>query len=276
MEIPGLPNSCATPISRERRPGMSWACRLAGPNAGLALLCALSLSPMLALGQSIAPPSKAPASAIVASGPSWSALSASQRAALAPLEREWSTIDAPRKAKWLEIASRFSAMPPDEQRRVHERMADWTRLSPAERGRVRLSFQEAKQLPAEERQARWEAYQALTEEERKALAQRAQPKRDAAPPQAATTAPLAPGLPKQNTAATNPSASTIKAVSPTAVQAKPGATTTPMTKSPTPPTHQQPGEPKIAAGPGQVDRSTLLPREGPQAATAPTAATKKP
>jgi len=244
-------------------------------NARAALLCALGLLPMLALGQSTAAPSKAPTSA-TAGGPSWSALSQSQRSALAPLEREWATIDAPRKAKWLEIASRFSAMPPDEQQRVHERMADWTRLSPAERGRVRLSFQEAKQLPAEERQARWEAYQALTEEERKALAQRAQPKRDASPTPGATVAPLAAGLPKQNTLATNPSNSTVKAVSPTVVQAKPGATTTPMTKAPAPPTHQQPGEPKIAAGPGQVDRSTLLPREGPQAATAPTSATKKP
>ena len=53
---------------------------------------------------------------------------------------------------------------------------------------------------------------------------------------------------------------------PTAQQAKPGATTTAMTSRPQPPAHQQPGLPKIAATPGFVDPSTLLPRRGPQGA----------
>jgi hypothetical protein len=55
-------------------------------------------------------------------------------------------------------------------------------------------------------------------------------------------------------------------VTPTIVQAKPGATTSLMTKPALPPPHQHPGQPKIDAQPGQVNRSTMLPQSGPQAA----------
>ena len=57
-----------------------------------------------------------------------------------------------------------------------------------------------------------------------------------------------------------------KQVAPTLVQAGPGATTTPITRRPMPPAHQQSGMPKIAATPEFVNRSTLLPKRGPQAA----------
>ena len=57
-----------------------------------------------------------------------------------------------------------------------------------------------------------------------------------------------------------------RAVAPTVVQAASGATTSLMNKRPAPPTHQQPGLPKIAASPGFVDRATLLPQRGPQGA----------
>ena len=56
------------------------------------------------------------------------------------------------------------------------------------------------------------------------------------------------------------------AVAPTVVQAAPGATTTLVTRQASPPVHQQTGMPKIAATPGFVDRSTLLPKRGPQGA----------
>jgi len=59
-------------------------------------------------------------------------------------------------------------------------------------------------------------------------------------------------------------------VAPTVVQAKPGATTNLMSRSATPPTHQQPGLAKIAATPGLVDSVTLLPRRGSQGAAART------
>ena len=70
-----------------------------------------------------------------------------------------------------------------------------------------------------------------------------------------------------------------KQVTPTLVQAAPGATTTLITRRPTPPAHQQSGMPKIAATPEFVHRATLLPRRGPQAAAVvagPTAAPTPP
>ena len=63
-----------------------------------------------------------------------------------------------------------------------------------------------------------------------------------------------------------------RAVAPTVVQGQPGATTTLMSKRPNPPSHQQPGLPKIAASPGFVDKATLLPQRGPQSAAVHSAA----
>lgn len=199
----------------------------------------------------------------------WALLTPAQRKALAPLSRDWSGIEAPRRAKWLEVAAKFPSMPKDEQARVQERMAAWARMTPVERSRARLQFQEVKQVPATERQAKWEAYQALPEERRHALAQTAKHNAKAA-------SAASPGL---KSAAATPARSegkrnlvqvstptSVRAVTPTAQQAKPGATTTAMTARPQLPAHQQAGLPKIAATPGFVDPSTLLPQRGPQGA----------
>lgn len=206
----------------------------------------------------------------------WASLTAQQRTILGPLERDWGSVDSPRRAKWIEVANRFPAMPAADQQRVQERMAEWARMTPAERGRARLTFQETKQLSPEQKQAHWEAYQALPDEQRKALALRGKPadERPRAASGPAATAPLVPA-PKAAPAAMAPrqGASTppAKPVTPTVVQAKPGATTTLMTTPVAPPAHHRPGQPKIAAQPGQVDPSTLLPQSGPQAAAAPPA-----
>lgn len=207
---------------------------------------------------------------------SWAQLSAPQRQALAPLERDWATIDSNRKAKWLDIAARFPKMPTDEQQRVQARMTEWARLTPSERGRARLSFQEAQQLSPQERKARWEAYQSLPEAERKALAAKAAASAASRPQVARASSASLGSVPKQNVAASAPKAGTIQPIAPTFVQARPGATTTLITKSATPPLHQQPGQPKIAARPGQVDRSTMLPRVAAASATPASAGSQAP
>lgn len=204
-----------------------------------------------------------------AGGPNWAALSPAQQQALAPLQRDWSSIDASRKQKWLEIAARFPSMPAGERARVQQRMADWTRMTTADRTRARMQYQEVRQLPAEERQARWQAYQALPEEERKTLAQRAKPVAKPTPPSAAKDP--RPDSAKRNMVETQ-AAAPKRAVAPTVVQAKPGATTTSMATRVAPPAHNQAGLPKIAATPGFVDPATLLPRRGPQGAAVRSAA----
>ncbi len=207
-----------------------------------------------------------------AGGPGWATLSVQQRQVLGPLQRDWHTIDAPRKAKWLEVAARFPSMPAEERQRVQERMADWARMTPAERGRARLTFQESKQLTREQKQERWEAYKALPDDKRQALAERAKPAADARRPPLAAP-PLDAAVPKKSAQLPRSGASAppVKPVTPTIVQAKPGATTTLMTRPASPPAHQKPGQPKIAAKPDQVNRQTLLPQLGPQATAAASA-----
>lgn len=211
--------------------------------------------------------------------PTWASLTPLQKQTLAPLQADWASIDTSRKQKWIELAARFPTMPAEERRRVQARMAEWARMSPAERAGARLQFQEARRLPAEERQARWQAYQALSPEEKQTLAQRAKP---AARPSSSPDAPRqtadaasAASAKKRNLIAT-PRTASARVVAPTVVQARPGATTTTMSTRPSPPAHHQAGLPKIAATPAFVDPATLLPKRGPQGAAVHTEAPAEP
>lgn len=211
----------------------------------------------------------APASAAAAGGPAWASLTESQQTALTPLKRDWSDIDARSKQKWVELAARFPAMPDDERKRVQERMTDWSRLSPEERGRARLQFQEARQISPQDKQARWDAYMALPADQRQALASRSSTL--AATPKPATVEPKnkvngASAAPAQKAAATGNAAPA--AVAPMLVQAKPGASTTLISKAPALAPQDAVGQPKISATSGLVNRSTLLPQTGPQSAGA--------
>src|SRR5665213_338543 len=217
-----------------------------------------------------APPASPPASAATASrraegGVRWQNLTSAQRQALGPLEHEWPTIEPARKQKWLVIAARFHTLPPEERARISQRMTEWAQLSPTERGEARLRYQEARQVPASDRSARWEAYQKLAPDEKRHFAARAaSASAVAALPPRPTGREATQG--KANVV-TNPAlARPPRAVTPTVVQASPGATTHLITRPTSPPTHQQTGMPKIAATSEFVNRSTLLPRRGPQAA----------
>jgi Protein of unknown function (DUF3106) len=243
-------------------PRSSTACAM------LVLAFAIATPDSRAQGVASTPPASALATkpAVRQGGPSWSSLSADQQRALAPLKRDWPTIDPDRKQKWLEVVSRFPTMPEAERQRVQGRMAEWAQLTPSQRTQARLQFQEARQLSPEDRQTKWQAYQALSEQERLELAERARPavaKSGAKP--GGEPRPPAPSDSKRNIVQPERSAST-KAVTPTVVQAKPGATTTLMSSTAKPPAHHQPGLPKIAATEGFVNPSTLLPQRGPQGA----------
>ena len=237
-----------------------------------AVLLVCALGALGAAGIRAQPGGPPPAKPGVEEGVRWNDLKPAQRAALKPLERDWSGIDATRKRKWIEISGRYQKMSPDEQARIQARMDEWTKLSPQERGAARMNFQEAKQLPPQDRQARWDAYQALPPEKRRELAERAQPPADTRKNGAALArngdakagrdAPQA----KSNIVPNPAYAAPPKPVAPTVQRAGPGATTTLISKRPAPPSHQQTGLPKIAATPEFVNKSTLLPQRGPQAA----------
>lgn len=215
--------------------------------------------------------------------PSWASLTPAQKQVLAPLQRDWSSIEPARRQKWLEVAARYPQMPVEERERLQARMSEWARMTPAQRATARQQFQEVRRVPDEERQARWQAYQSLTPEERDRLAQRAKPAARAkvaeAQARAASQADANGSTSKRNIVRA-PSQATPRVVNPGLQQARPGATTTPLTTRASPPMHNQTGLPKIVATPNFVDPQTLLPQKGPQGAAvrsaAPASAPKKP
>lgn len=229
-------------------------------------------------GESVAAPpapTSGPARAAVADaerGPKWSTLASAQQSALKPLERDWHGIGPDHKQKWLEIAAQFQTLSADERQRVQARMTEWATLTPQQRGAVRLQFKQAQQLAPSNRQARWEAYQALPDEEKKQLASRASPGASAGSSlhrgrsagegdrnQSGVQA-------KSNVVAAPDARRPVRSVAPTVVQAPTGATTNLISKRPAPPVHEQTGLPKITASPNFVNPATLLPRRGPQGA----------
>jgi Protein of unknown function (DUF3106) len=139
------------------------------------------------------PASAAEARKTETSGPAWSELTPLQQQALAPLMPSWSTISEQQKRKWLEISKNYRALPPEGQAMLNSRMNEWVALSPQQRAQARLNFGKSKelskQLTPEEKKAKWEAYQALSPEEKQKLAAKASPK-----PTGAATAvkPVAP------------------------------------------------------------------------------------
>jgi hypothetical protein len=260
--------SQSTPLDRYRRAGL----------AATLAACAFAVTCCPLAFAQVAAAAKAPVKSAPEQGVRWSALKPAQQAALKPLEREWSGIDPRSKQKWLEMSTRFPKLTPPEQARIQDRMTEWAKLTPRERGEARMHFQEAKQLPTEDRRARWEAYQALSPEQKQQLAARAAPAaevvRKPAPASLRSDKGARDSLPqaKSNIVPNPASVAPPRAVAPMMLQAGPGATTTLITKRASPPGHQQTGMPKIAATPEFVNKATLLPQRGPQGAATRSAA----
>lgn len=211
----------------------------------------------------------------------WANLTPAQQAVLAPLASEWDGLDAARKSKWLEIAARFHTLTPEQQARLRERMIDWTRMSPTERQQARVGFQSNPQLrddklQSEKLQSKWEAYQALTPEERQALAQKGAEKAAQKHPNAKSGTEA--GRPLSGAKSANQPPRQVAApvaVAPSVLQARPGVSTVLITQRPRPPVPPVAGRGKIVVDPALVDPKTLLPRTPklPAAVRTPAAAT---
>lgn len=159
-----------------------------------------------------------------ASGPSWASLAKQQRLALKPLAADWNDLSEAQKRKWVALSRNFDKMPAHEQEKLQARMGEWVALSAKDRSRARLNFAETKNLSVEVKQAKWQAYQALSESERRTLAEQA-PSRKL--PGAATALRPAPA-PR-------------------------------LAQIPTP-IDRQARVPRISAAPHQIDPNTLLPQ----------------
>ena len=84
--------------------------------------------------------------------------------------------------RWLALAQGFAALPTDEQARLHDRMTEWASLSAQQRNQARLNFAVTHRMAPEDRRTQWDAYQALSEEDKRKLAARAAQKPQGAAP----------------------------------------------------------------------------------------------
>jgi len=112
----------------------------------------------------------------VIGAPTWAELNPVQKQSLAPLAGAWNTLSDAHRRKWIALAQNYPNLAPAEQQKLHSRMAEWAALKPKDREQARLNFAETKKIAPTERAANWEAYQALSPEERKKLAAGAKPK----------------------------------------------------------------------------------------------------
>lgn len=136
--------------------------------------------------------------------PHWESMSAAQKQALAPLAQLWPSMSEGHKRKWLALSQNFAQLPDADKSTLQGRMREWAALSPQQRAQARLNFADAKQLPQDERRSKWEAYQALSAEEKQKLA--------AQKPVAKVGAAVAPKPIAPEKLAVPPAASTHKAL----------------------------------------------------------------
>ena len=123
-------------------------------------------------------------------GLDWSALTPSQQLALKPLANSWTSLSDPQKRKWISLSANYARMSPADQTTLHERMAQWAALSPRQRQQARLNFAEAQKIAPMQKAEKWQAYQALSPEEKQTLAKSVRP----TPPRTAlATQPVVPG-----------------------------------------------------------------------------------
>lgn len=100
----------------------------------------------------------------------WNSLTAQQKEALAPLSAVWANISPVKKQKWLDISKGFALLSEEGKETLHLRMKEWVSLSPKQREQARINFTYTKKLPSGDKQAQWQAYQALSAEEKQKLA----------------------------------------------------------------------------------------------------------
>jgi hypothetical protein len=138
-------------------------------SCGALLLAALTFLPLSAAAQTATSNEVAPTQA-QPENTAWLSLTTVERSALAPLAKHWSELSEGQKRKWLAVAKTYPGLAQPEQDKLHGRMLEWAALSPKDREVARLNFAQTKTVAKSDRAANWEAYQALSPDERKKLA----------------------------------------------------------------------------------------------------------
>ncbi|MDD0838103.1 DUF3106 domain-containing protein [Curvibacter sp. HBC61] len=138
--------------------------------------------PATATPPSVTPTASKPAAKVATpkpvttvSKPLWNELTRRQQEALEPLSDLWDQLSEAHKRKWIALSHNYRSLSDDEKEKLHSRMTEWVTLTVQERIQARLNFGQTKQLAPDNKKAQWEAYQALSDEERQKLASQAMP-----------------------------------------------------------------------------------------------------
>jgi hypothetical protein len=147
--------------------------------AGLVLMTGMALSGMALAQSAPIPTGPTPPPATMAQNPApatqspqgkWQELTLAQQQALEPLAPHWAGLSQGQKNKWLTLSKNFANLPDYEKSTMHSRMAEWATLTPQQRIQARLNFGETNRIPQVEKKVQWEAYQSLSEDEKRKLA----------------------------------------------------------------------------------------------------------
>lgn len=128
--------------------------------------------------QNVASPNAAPAPATTKAAPNvskstidtWQSLTAAQKVALQPLSTVWNSLTEAHKRKWLALSGNFAQLSEQDKVTMYGRMTEWASLSPKQREQARINFAQTKKLSPDDKQTKWQAYQALSPEEKQKLA----------------------------------------------------------------------------------------------------------
>jgi hypothetical protein len=101
----------------------------------------------------------------------WESLKAGQQKILAPLESDWDYMLPDSRKKWTQVANLYPKMSEADQQRLQSRMASWSNLSQKDRRLARENYLSSLKFPAEKKAEAWSAYQKLSDEQKKKLAQ---------------------------------------------------------------------------------------------------------
>ena len=101
----------------------------------------------------------------------WESLKPAQQQILAPLESDWDYMLPDSRKKWMQVATIYPKMSEQDQQRLQSRMASWSNLSQKERRIARENYLTSLKFPAEKKAEAWSAYQKLSDEQKKKLAE---------------------------------------------------------------------------------------------------------
>jgi hypothetical protein len=101
----------------------------------------------------------------------WEGLKPEQQKILAPLESDWDYMLPDSRKKWIQVANLYPKMSEADQNRLQSRMTSWSSLSQKDRRLARENYLSSLKFPAEKKAEAWSAYQKLSDEQKKKLAQ---------------------------------------------------------------------------------------------------------